>query len=110
MKALVLDLRFNPGGTLIGGVIVSDFFLEEGLILEVPAAGRRTGKVLRPRGRPVRRVPDGRPRQRVHASASEIVSAALQDYGRAVIVGERTYGKGTVQQVKEFRPTGARSR
>jgi C-terminal peptidase prc len=106
MKALVLDLRFNPGGTLIGGVIVSDFFLEEGLILEVrPRVGEPEKYYDRGAGRyvgfPMVVLVNG-----YSASASEIVSAALQDYGRAVIVGERTYGKGTVQQVKEFRPTG----
>jgi C-terminal peptidase prc len=106
MKALVLDLRFNPGGTLVGGVIVCDFFLEEGLILEVrPRVGetekyydRGIGSYV---GFPMTVLVNG-----FSASASEIVSACLQDYHRAVIVGERTYGKGTVQQVKPFNPTG----
>jgi carboxyl-terminal processing protease len=106
MKGLVLDLRFNPGGTLVGGVIVSDYFLDEGLILEVrPRVGEpekyyKRGS-LRYTGFPMTVLVNG-----FSASASEIVSAALQDYGRAVIVGERSYGKGTVQQVKDFKSTG----
>jgi C-terminal peptidase prc len=106
MKALVLDLRFNPGGTLLAGVIVSDFFLDEGLILEVrPRVGEPEKYYDRKEfnfvGFPMTVLVNG-----YSASAAEIVAAALQDYGRAVVVGERTYGKGTVQQVKPFNPTG----
>lgn len=106
MKGLVLDIRFNPGGTMAGGILIADFFLDEGLILEVRERGKEPEKLYdRGAGRyvgfPMAVLVNG-----FSASSSEILSAALQDYGRAVIVGERTYGKGTVQQVKPFSPTG----
>jgi carboxyl-terminal processing protease len=105
-KGLVLDLRYNPGGLLMGAVLVSDLFLEDGQILEVrPRVGEPEKYYDRGFGKftkfPMAVLINGQ-----SASASEIVSACLQDYGRAVVVGERTYGKGSVQQVKNFQPTG----
>jgi carboxyl-terminal processing protease len=99
MKALVLDLRLNPGGLLTAATEVADLFLEEGKI--VSTKGRNTEErsfYARKRG-----TYSGFPMavlvNRGSASASEIVSAALQDHKRAVIVGERTWGKGSVQNV-----------
>ena len=105
-KGLVLDLRYNPGGLMMCAVLVSDLFLDEGLILEVRPRvdeiekyyDRGFGKFTKT---PMTVLVNG-----ASASASEIVSAALQDYGRAVVIGERSYGKGSVQQVKNFAPTG----
>jgi carboxyl-terminal processing protease len=105
-KGLILDLRYNPGGLMMGAVLVSDLFLEDGLILEVRPRvdevekyyDRGFGKFTKT---PMAVLVNGS-----SASASEIVSAALQDYGRAVVIGERSYGKGSVQQVKNFAPTG----
>jgi carboxyl-terminal processing protease len=99
LKGLVLDLRFNPGGLLNIAVEIADLFIEEGKIVstkgrntvERPAMARREGTL--------RDFPIAVLVNRFSASASEIVSAALQDHGRAVIVGERTYGKGSVQNV-----------
>ena len=98
LKGLVLDLRNNPGGVLTAAVKVSDAFLNDGLI--VYTKGRtadarmkfeaRSGDVLD--GRPiVVLVNEGT------ASASEIVSGALQDHHRALIAGRKTFGKGSVQ-------------
>jgi carboxyl-terminal processing protease len=97
---LVLDLRDNPGGLLDQAVEVSDLFLEEGRI--VSTHGRHpdshqyfeatSGDVLG--SRPIVVLVNGN-----SASASEIVAAALQDSGRAVIVGSNSFGKGTVQTV-----------
>ncbi|MGH7127992.1 MAG: S41 family peptidase, partial [Planctomycetaceae bacterium] len=99
MKALVLDLRFNPGGLLSQAVEIADMFLEEGTI--VSTKGRNTEPEVRSaeeRGT----YPDF-PMvvlvNRYSASASEIVSAALQDHERALVCGERTWGKGSVQNV-----------
>jgi carboxyl-terminal processing protease len=103
VRGLVLDLRGNPGGLLTSAVAVSDLFLTEGRI--VSTQGRRTperaynakadGTLFEPAAQhPVAVLMD-----KFSASASEIVAAALQDHGRAVIVGERSYGKGSVQNI-----------
>lgn len=99
MKALILDLRFNPGGLLTAATEVSDLFLEEGKI--VSTQGRNTPeKVFNATKKDTF---SGFPMavlvNHYSASASEIVSAALQDHKRAAIIGERTWGKGSVQNV-----------
>lgn len=102
MKSLVLDLRFNPGGLLSAATEVSDMFIEEGKI--VSTKGRNTEerewkahKADTFSGFPMVVLVNG-----YSASASEIVSACLQDNHRAVIVGDRTWGKGSVQNVIEM--------
>lgn len=102
MRALILDLRFNPGGLLRAAVEVSDLFLEEGNI--VSTKGRNTEEQVWSATKPGTYT--GFPMivlvNRYSASASEIVSAALQDHKRAIIIGERTWGKGSVQNVIEL--------
>jgi carboxyl-terminal processing protease len=100
LLGVVLDLRNNPGGVLDAAVQVADEFLTDGLIV------RGTGRVKQARfeqfasagdeleGVPVVLLVNGG-----SASASEIVAGALQDHRRAQIIGERTYGKGSVQTV-----------
>ncbi|MEX0704248.1 MAG: S41 family peptidase [Planctomycetales bacterium] len=99
MQALVLDLRFNPGGLLTQARDVADLFVEEGKI--VSTKGRNTVERVLSATREGT-CPDF-PMvvlvNRYSASASEIVSACLQDHKRAVVVGERTWGKGSVQNV-----------
>ena len=100
LKGMVLDLRNNPGGVLNGAVGVSDAFLDDGLI--VYTAGRvddssmkynaTPGDVLN--GAPLVVLVNGG-----SASASEIVAGALQDHNRAVIIGTKSFGKGTVQHM-----------
>ncbi len=100
LDGLVLDLRNNPGGVLDAAVDVSDLFLDDGVI--VSADGRSSesrfvrsahrGDVLDGSSMVVL-VNEG------SASASEIVAGALQDHGRALVVGTRTFGKGLVQTV-----------
>lgn len=102
LKGLVLDLRFNPGGLLSSAIEISDLFVAEGKI--VSTAGRNTPE------RVVRAVKEGTFEgfpvvvlvNRYSASASEIVSACLQDHQRAVVIGERTWGKGSVQNIVEL--------
>lgn len=99
MKGLVLDLRSNPGGLLSQAVEISDLFIESGDI--VSTQGKNTPK------KPFKATKDGTfsgfPMailvNRFSASASEIVSACLQDHKRAIVVGERSWGKGSVQNV-----------
>jgi carboxyl-terminal processing protease len=100
LKGLVLDLRGNPGGLLDQSVAVSDLFLDGGRI--VSTHGRhpdshqyfeaKPGDIAE--GLPIVVLVDGN-----SASAAEIVAAALQDRGRAVVVGSNSYGKGSVQTV-----------
>src|SRR5215469_8213802 len=102
LRGLVLDLRFNPGGLLTTAIEVADMFLTEGEI--VSTSGRNSPK----RSWSAHRLDtyEGFPMavlvNRASASASEIVSASLQDHHRAVVIGERTWGKGSVQNVIEM--------
>jgi carboxyl-terminal processing protease len=102
MKGLVLDLRFNPGGLLTSAVEVADLFLEEGKI--VSTKGRNTEERVQyaKKAGTFSGFPMAVLVNRYSASASEIVSAALQDHKRAIVVGERTWGKGSVQNVIEL--------
>ncbi len=100
LKGLVLDLRNNPGGVLNGAVAVSDAFLKKGLI--VYTEGRVSDSKLRFNATPDD-ILDAAPLvilvNQGSASASEIVSGALQDHRRAIIVGTPTFGKGSVQTI-----------
>src|SRR5262245_43183153 len=102
MKGLILDLRFNPGGLLTSAVEIADLFLEEGKI--VSTKGRNTEERVQwaKKAGTFSGFPMAVLVNRYSASASEIVSAALQDHKRAVVVGERTWGKGSVQNVIEL--------
>jgi carboxyl-terminal processing protease len=99
-KSFVLDLRSNPGGLLDEAVDVSSLFIKDGVIVRVDERGKEEQE-LRASGKKMTDLPlvlliDGD-----SASASEIVGGALQDYGRATLVGEKSYGKGSVQTVEE---------
>jgi len=100
LRGLVLDLRNNPGGVLNGAVAVSDAFLQKGMI--VYTEGRIADSRLRFNATPDD-VIDGAPLvvlvNQGSASASEIVAGALQDHKRAIIVGVKTFGKGSVQTI-----------
>jgi carboxyl-terminal processing protease len=110
-RGLILDLRDNPGGLLNEAIDVSNLFLTDGQKVvstrnrhgsERSFTAKKEGSLFVPTA--------DNPRamavlvNRNSASASEIVAAALQDHGRAVIVGERTYGKGSVQKLLYLNP------
>jgi carboxyl-terminal processing protease len=102
MQGLILDLRFDPGGLLSTAVEVADRFLAQGTI--VSTAGRntieRTWSATEPGtydGFDMVVLVNG-----YSASASEIVAASLQDHDRAVVIGQRTWGKGSVQNIIEL--------
>ena len=100
LKGLVLDLRNNPGGVLNASVSVSDVFLDDGLI--VYTEGRVNDSRFQFHATPGDVLDDALMVVLVNggsASASEIVAGALQDHGRAVVMGEATFGKGSVQTV-----------
>ena len=101
---LVIDLRYNPGGLLIEAVNIVNLFVDKGeSIVEMKGRVEQWNKVFRAENNPVdTKIPivvlvNGR-----SASASEIVSGALQDLDRAVILGEKTFGKGLVQTTKDL--------
>ncbi|MGA1370033.1 MAG: S41 family peptidase [Pseudomonadales bacterium] len=103
LKGLVLDLRNNPGGVLQASVAVADSLLDHGLI--VYTQGRQPSRKIRFKaanedelaGAPVVVLINGG-----SASAAEVVAGALQDHGRARLLGSRSYGKGSVQTVVEI--------
>ncbi len=102
IKGFILDLRFNPGGLLDVAFDISDLFIDDGVVVSI-----------RERGRPEKEL-SGNSRGSLldfpmvclvngySASGSEIVGACLQDHDRAYIIGERSYGKGSVQHILDF--------
>ncbi len=103
MRGLVLDLRFNPGGLLDVARNVADLFVDEGPIVSIRRP--RRGQEDQMTGRTAGSELDFKMVCLINnysASASEIVSAALQDHGRAIVMGERSYGKGSVQNIQDF--------
>lgn len=108
IKGVILDVRNNPGGLLDQAVAISDLFLNEGEIVSTRARNEEDSlKYNATEGDIVNGLPivvminDG------SASASEIVAGALQDHKRAVILGEKSFGKGSVQSVIPFGKYGA---
>ncbi len=98
VAGVVVDLRGNSGGSLIEAVELSGLFVEKRPIVQVRDA-RGQVEILRSQGELTYRGPVVVLVDRFSASASEIFAAALQDLGRAVVVGGRTFGKGTVQGI-----------
>ena len=102
LNGLVLDLRFNPGGYLDSAVRISDLFIDDGLIVTIRP---RTGRPQEFKGQQAGSLLDFPLVVLINsgsASASEIVSACLQDHERAIIMGERSFGKGSVQNIMEL--------
>jgi carboxyl-terminal processing protease len=108
MKGLVLDLRNNPGGLLEQAVGVADAFLDRGEI--VSTRGRRSDSIQRFNARQGD-LAEGAPMVVLinggSASASEIVAGALQDHGRAIVMGTPSFGKGSVQTIMPLPGHGA---
>jgi len=105
LNGIILDLRDNAGGLIDQAVCVADMFLPSGeVVLEVrevdrPARSRR----VRTRHRQVTAVPMVTLVNAATASASEVLAGALQDHGRSFVLGERTFGKGTVQTARPWK-------
>jgi carboxyl-terminal processing protease len=104
VEALVLDLRDNGGGLLNAAVGVCDMFINDGTIVSIRGKDGDLRDLYRATPGVVigRDVPMAVLVNHLSASASEIVAACLQDHGRAKVVGQRTWGKGTVQNVIEL--------
>ncbi|HEV3032233.1 MAG TPA: S41 family peptidase [Polyangia bacterium] len=109
LRGLVLDIRRNPGGLLDQGIRVADRFIADGLIVKTVGKGGHVMDEAKAHSRgtwlgfPMVVVVDG-----ATASAAEIVAGALQDHGRAVILGTQTFGKGSVQTVIDLDGCGAK--
>ncbi len=108
MLGYILDLRNNPGGLLSQAIKVSDFFLNDGEIVSTKGRKKRENrKFFAKKGDRI----NGKPLivliNRGSASASEIVAGALQDQKRAILLGETTYGKGSIQSIIPLKNSGA---
>lgn len=102
VKGIILDLRGNPGGLLEEAINVSDLFLDESVVVFTKDRSDKKVYYRAKDGQIIKDVPmvvlvDGG-----SASASEIVAGALQDHKRAIIIGSKTFGKGSVQNIIEF--------
>jgi len=108
INGIVLDLRNNPGGLLTQAIKVSDAFLDEGEIVSTRGRAPEDGERFNAekgdlaQGKPIVVLINGG-----SASASEIVAGALQDHRRAIVVGTKSFGKGSVQTVMPLRGDGA---
>lgn len=100
LAGAVLDLRGNPGGDVSEAVVLADSFVAEGVLVRTRGRG---GQILREEKATAPITDTTTPlvvlQDRRSASASELLAVALQDHGRAKVVGEKSYGKGTVQDV-----------
>ncbi|MBT8071047.1 MAG: peptidase S41, partial [Gammaproteobacteria bacterium] len=103
LKGIVLDLRGNPGGVLNPAITIADGFLDEGLIVSTRGRSADQQEYTAEAGQWMENMPVVVLVDRSTASASEVLAGALQDHGRALIVGERTFGKGSVQSVLNLR-------
>ncbi|MDO8599974.1 MAG: S41 family peptidase [bacterium] len=106
-KGMILDVRNNPGGLLSGAVAISSEFLKAGSVAVGQEDGRGNKKELRVNGKPrLLEIPLVVLVNKGSASASEIVAGALKDNNRAKIVGDKTFGKGTVQESIDIESAG----
>ncbi len=103
MKALVIDLRFNPGGLLNSAIQVADRFIEEGVIVSTKGRAQADREFKAQKQGTYDDFPVVTLISRRSASASEIFAGAMQDHRRGLLVGSRTHGKGSVQTVFPFR-------
>jgi len=104
----ILDLRNNPGGLLSQAVKISDFFLNDGEIVTTKGRkSRENRKFFAKKGDRIKGKPLIVLINNGSASASEIVAGALQDQKRAILLGEKTYGKGSVQSIIPLKNKGA---
>lgn len=102
IRGLIFDMRFNPGGLLDSAVLISDMFIDDGLIVSIRPRGRQETRFNGSAEGSLLDFPMVVLVNSGSASGSEIVSAALQDHHRAFVIGERSFGKGSVQNIKEF--------
>ncbi len=105
-QAIIFDLRNNPGGFLDQGVAIASHWVKEGVIVSEKTPGQQTRDYESTGLGELGSLPTVILVNEGSASASEIVTGALQDYGLATIIGQKTFGKGSVQNLEEF-PDGS---
>jgi carboxyl-terminal processing protease len=98
-RAIIFDLRGNPGGYLSTAVAVADLFLPEGIVVTEKTTSGDKPPFFSDSGDPGEDIPLIVLVDQGSASASEVVAGALKDRGRAILIGQQTYGKGSVQAV-----------
>lgn len=101
-KGIVLDLRNNPGGYLTDATFIAGEFLNEGTTVVIQDSGNEKQALRTSRKGVLQNVPLVVLVNKGSASASEIVSGAMQDYSRAKLIGETSFGKGTIQQAEDL--------
>ena len=106
LKGIVLDIRGNPGGVLTPAVAIADGFLDDGLIVTTRSRAPNQMEYTAKPGQWLEDIPVVVLVNAGSASASEVLAGALQDHGRALIVGQTTFGKGSVQSVLSLRNGG----
>ena len=102
VDGIVLDLRNNGGGSLFEATALTDLFIDYGPVVQIRNADQRIYRNHRASSKAVYSGPLLVLINRLSASASEIFAGAMQDYGRALVVGSQSYGKGTVQDVTQL--------
>ena len=105
-KGLILDVRGNPGGLLAETVQIADFFLDDGIVVSQVDRNGRQQKAEAQKGT-ITSLPVVIIQDENSASGSEVLAAALRDNGRAVVVGTRSFGKGTVNHYRDLSNGGA---
>lgn len=107
LKTVILDVRHNPGGYLDAAVEVTSLFLKEGVVVKEQY---KDGHIEETKTKKQPETFDGKILVLINdgsASASEIVAGALQDAGRAILIGQKTFGKGSVQELEELKQGAA---
>ncbi|MFA0812370.1 carboxy terminal-processing peptidase [Microbulbifer epialgicus] len=97
VDGIILDLRNNGGGSLQEATMLTDLFIDQGPVVQIRHANEQISRHNRSRSRAMYRGPLMVLINRLSASASEIFAGAIQDYNRGLVVGNQTFGKGTVQ-------------
>ena len=103
VDGIILDLRNNGGGSLHEATMLTDLFIDRGVVVQIKTPEGRVGRQNQAFRKPKYEGPLIVLVNRLSASASEIFAGAIQDYGRGLILGSRSFGKGTVQSVKELK-------
>lgn len=107
LRALILDLRYNPGGLLNVAVDVASRFIDNGVVVLVQEKNGQITRLYSERGRALKPYPLVVLVNEWSASASEIVAGAIRDHKRGIIIGETTFGKGLVQTIFQLQDNSA---